>query len=83
MLTDISMPVMDGLQLTRRIRKFDRQGGRSFSRERDRLVQVIALTGLSGAAVQQDAAASGVDLFLTRPLEFKRLKEAFVAIGLL
>ncbi|KAH8895377.1 hypothetical protein GQ53DRAFT_839022 [Thozetella sp. PMI_491] len=74
-LTDISMPIMDGLESTRRIREFERAGKHQPS-------VVITLTGLDGADVQQDAFASGVDLFLTRPLTLQGLEEALVATGL-
>lgn len=74
-LTDISMPVMDGLEATRRIRALERAGGHPPA-------VVIALTGLHGAEIEQDAVASGVDLFLTRPLVLGRLKDALLAAGL-
>ncbi|KAK6068983.1 sensor histidine kinase response [Seiridium cupressi] len=69
MLTDISMPVMDGLESTRRIREYELAGGH-------KPIVVIALTGLSGAEVERNALASGVDLFLTRPLALKGLEKA-------
>lgn len=75
LLTDVSMPVMDGLESTRRIRAFELKQGHD-------PVVVIALTGLSGAEVRQDACASGVDLFLTRPLPLRGLEEALVTTGL-
>lgn len=74
-LTDISMPMMDGLESARRIRQYERA---------NRLSQtpIIALTGLAGVGVQEDAVASGVDMFLTRPVTLKRLMEALEAVGL-
>ncbi|KKY33270.1 putative sensor histidine kinase response [Diaporthe ampelina] len=74
-LTDISMPIMDGLESARRIRQHERT---------NRLEQtpIIALTGLAGAGIQQDAVASGVDMFLTRPVTLKRLVEALESVGL-
>ncbi|POS73325.1 hypothetical protein DHEL01_v208281 [Diaporthe helianthi] len=74
-LTDISMPIMDGLESARRIRQHERT---------NRLDQtpIIALTGLAGAGIQQDAVASGVDMFLTRPVTLKRLVEALESVGL-
>ncbi|KAH8203720.1 hypothetical protein TruAng_002133 [Truncatella angustata] len=75
LLTDISMPVMDGLESTRRVREFELSGGH-------KPMVVIALTGLSDPEVRQDALASGVDLFLTRPLALRGLKEALATTGL-
>lgn len=74
-LTDISMPIMDGLESTRRIRELEHSNGH-------KPVVVIALTGLDGAGVRQDALASGVDLFLSRPLTISGLQKALVAMGL-
>ncbi|KAG7284241.1 hypothetical protein NEMBOFW57_010605 [Staphylotrichum longicolle] len=125
-LTDISMPVMDGLELTRQIRELDRVSGRGRRPGRGRGTSVgtgtgtgtgtgmgtgtgtavekgamgtgttetgtgngngnglviIALTGLGGPLVEQDAIASGVDLFLTRPLMFTGLRDSMAAVGL-
>ncbi|KAK5661624.1 hypothetical protein OQA88_9724 [Cercophora sp. LCS_1] len=75
-LTDISMPVMDGLESTRRIREFERTNKLD-------PVKVITLTGLSGADIQQDAFVSGVDLFLTRPLALKGLVKALESTGVI
>lgn len=69
------MPVMDGLESTRRIRAFE-------SARRLPPAVVIALTGLGGADVRRDAFASGVDLLLTRPLVLKGLVGALEATGL-
>ena len=74
-LTDISMPIMDGLESARRIRQHERAN-------RLETTPIIALTGLAGAGIQQDAVASGVDMFLTRPVTLKRLVEALESVGL-
>lgn len=74
-LTDISMPTMDGLESARRIRQHERA-------HRLRQTPIIALTGLAGEGVQEDAVASGVDLFLTRPVTLKTLTEALESFGL-
>ncbi|TQN66717.1 Peroxide stress-activated histidine kinase mak1 [Colletotrichum shisoi] len=65
-LMDISMPVMDGFEATRRIRAIE---------AKDRLprCQIFALTGLASADAQQEAFASGIDLFLTKPVRLKEL----------
>ncbi|KAL2291558.1 hypothetical protein FJTKL_12930 [Diaporthe vaccinii] len=67
-LMDISMPLMDGLESTRKIRQ----------RERDDKIKpatVIALTGLASATIQREAIASGMDVFLTKPVNLKSLQQ--------
>lgn len=61
------MPVMDGFEATRAIR--------SLEKERDCCSPafIIALTGLSSSADQSEALASGIDLFLTKPVSFKEV----------
>jgi CheY-like chemotaxis protein len=65
---DISMPVMDGLEATRRIREFERE---------NKLPQtnIIALTGLASADAQRDAESAGVDVFMPKPVRFAELKK--------
>ncbi|KAK3627616.1 hypothetical protein LTR56_012704 [Elasticomyces elasticus] len=65
-LMDISMPVMNGFEATRRIRKFEQQQG-------IHPTHIIALTGLGSAEAQQEAFSSGVDLYLTKPVRLKEL----------
>ncbi|OHE92477.1 hsp90-like protein [Colletotrichum orchidophilum] len=67
-LMDISMPVMDGFEATRRIRAIETKD--SLSR-----CLIIALTGLASANAQQEAFASGIDLFLTKPVRLKELSK--------
>jgi signal transduction histidine kinase/CheY-like chemotaxis protein len=63
---DISMPVMDGLESTRRIRDFEQSTSKS-------RVRIITLTGLAQADVQSEATRSGMDLFLTKPVRMDGL----------
>ncbi|KAF2665991.1 hypothetical protein BT63DRAFT_46279 [Microthyrium microscopicum] len=63
---DISMPVMDGLESTRAIRSFERDSKMKPS-------NIIVLTGLSLATVEQEALASGASLFITKPVRLKEL----------
>ncbi|KAK2037671.1 hsp90-like protein [Colletotrichum somersetense] len=65
-LIDITMPVMDGLEATRRIRKFERAQNLT-------PVTVIAITSLGSQSARQEGFASGMDLFLTRPVTMKEL----------
>ncbi|KAH9876097.1 hypothetical protein J1614_003976 [Plenodomus biglobosus] len=67
-LMDMSMPVMDGMSATRAIREFERQ--RNIPR-----CSIIALTGLVSASAKLEAWSSGIDHFMTKPINFKALAE--------
>lgn len=67
-LMDISMPIMDGMEATRHIREFEKENGLIKS-------NIIALTGLASAQAQQEAEASGIDVFLPKPVKFAELKK--------
>lgn len=75
-LMDISMPVMDGLEATRRIRAHERA-------HRLKGVAILALTGLASRSVQHEATDSGVDMFLTKPVRLKALGAALEAMNIL
>lgn len=62
---DMSMPVMDGFEAARTIRAMEKE------RDWYRRATIVALTGLSSPRDESDALASGVDLFLTKPVSFK------------
>ncbi|KAI3211343.1 hypothetical protein CBS147311_979 [Penicillium roqueforti] len=64
---DISMPVMDGLESTRRIREYEK------TLETKPRVTIAALTGVAQADTQRDATGSGMDLFLTKPIRMNSL----------
>ncbi|KAJ5970600.1 CheY-like superfamily [Penicillium vulpinum] len=64
---DMSMPVMNGFEATRAIRSLEKDtDGRTPA-------IIIALTGLSSSRDESDAMASGVDLFLTKPVSFREV----------
>jgi CheY-like chemotaxis protein len=71
-LMDISMPVMDGMTATRYIREFEKEKELKSS-------HIIALTGLTSASAKFEAWTSGVDDFLTKPVDFKRLEKLMEA----
>ncbi|OBT74551.1 hypothetical protein VF21_07570 [Pseudogymnoascus sp. 05NY08] len=85
---DISMPVLNGFDATRQIRaiegsrqkKIERKSDRGEDGSNDKGLEklktpafVIALTGLASSQDQSEAFASGVDLFLTKPVAFKEV----------
>ncbi|EXK26148.1 hypothetical protein FOMG_17249 [Fusarium oxysporum f. sp. melonis 26406] len=65
-LMDINMPIMDGLEATRLIRKFERE-------YHLKPVTIIAITGLATDGARDEAFASGLDVFLTRPVSLGQL----------
>jgi signal transduction histidine kinase/ActR/RegA family two-component response regulator len=67
-LMDINMPVMDGYASTREIRAFEASQGVS------KPSQIIALTGLGNSDSEREAARSGMDLFLTKPVKLDKLR---------
>ncbi|KAG8525974.1 uncharacterized protein KY384_000736 [Bacidia gigantensis] len=71
---DISMPIMNGFEATRAIRDIECQrDGKSRAGDERSSAFVIALTGLASGEDQAEAFASGIDLFLTKPVSFKRI----------
>lgn len=67
-LMDISMPIMDGLTSTRKIRAFEAEKGIAPPST------IIALTGLASAEAQEDAINAGINEFLVKPVKFGELK---------
>lgn len=63
------MPVMDGIEATRRIREHEQTLQRSQER-----AMIVALTGVAQADVERDAIGSGMDTFLTKPVRLDVLE---------
>lgn len=70
-LMDLSMPVMDGMTASAKIRKFERE-------QRWSPTTIVALTGLVSASAKLEALESGMDYYLTKPVNFGRLVEVLV-----
>ncbi|KAB5528795.1 hypothetical protein GE09DRAFT_396265 [Coniochaeta sp. 2T2.1] len=62
---DISMPVMDGFEATREIRRLESPANRC---------KIVALTGLSSEESRDEALASGSDVFLTKPIKLDAVR---------
>jgi CheY-like chemotaxis protein len=71
-LMDVSMPVMDGMTSTRHIREHEAQLNLEAA-------HIIALTGLTSASAKLEAWTSGVDDFLTKPVDFAMLRKLMKA----
>ncbi|KUI70804.1 Hybrid signal transduction histidine kinase L [Cytospora mali] len=69
------MPVVDGFQATRKIRQIETERALM-------LCAVMALTGLATEASQQEAFASGIDLFSTKPVKLEEIRQILAARGL-
>jgi CheY-like chemotaxis protein len=65
-ISDMSMPVMDGMSATRAIRQYEQ----AYNIPR---CCIIALTGLASASARLEAWNSGIDYFMTKPINFKEL----------
>ncbi len=65
-LMDIQMPVMDGLEATRRIRRREGPAAR---------IPVIALTAFALKGDETRFSDAGLDDYVTKPVDFERLSE--------
>ncbi|KAE8383816.1 hypothetical protein BDV26DRAFT_1819 [Aspergillus bertholletiae] len=66
-LMDISMPIMDGIVSSGKIREYEEQN--SLPRR-----TIMAVTGVASSSVQQQAFAAGIDDYLVKPLSLHDLK---------
>jgi CheY-like chemotaxis protein/MinD-like ATPase involved in chromosome partitioning or flagellar assembly len=64
-VVDVMMPIMDGYELTRRLR----------AEERTRQMPILILTARTQVADQMSAAEAGADAYLGKPLSYKDLTD--------
>jgi signal transduction histidine kinase len=70
-LMDLQMPVMDGLEATRRLRELQSQG-------RLPRFPIVALTAHAGEADRRQGSAVGMDDYLTKPILIDALRAVFL-----
>lgn len=73
-LMDIQMPVMDGIESTKRIRQMEREDGMSH-------VVIIGVSANSDDVTRSDAMAAGMDGFLTKPITVDSLKRCLETLN--
>ncbi|KAF7591677.1 hypothetical protein BBP40_001255 [Aspergillus hancockii] len=66
-LMDISMPIMDGIVSSSKIREYEEQNALPRA-------AIMAVTGVASSAMQQQAFAAGIDDYLVKPLSLHDLK---------
>ena len=67
-VADMSMPIMDGMSATRAIRQYERTNNLP-------RCSIVALTGLASPSAKLEAWNSGIDHFMTKPINFKALEQ--------
>jgi signal transduction histidine kinase len=63
---DVQMPEMDGLETTREIRKIEQTNGKH--------IPIVALTAGAFQDEREKCISAGMDYFLTKPIESKKIK---------
>ncbi|MBO6563089.1 MAG: response regulator, partial [Nisaea sp.] len=71
LLSDVNMPEMDGYALTGEIRR--REAGGEGERGQDRALPIIALTADALPGTEEACLEAGMDGFLTKPIDSRKL----------
>jgi CheY-like chemotaxis protein len=75
-LMDIMMPVMDGLEATSQIRKFEKEAGKTHT-------PVIAITANTLDNDRDKCIETGMDEYMAKPFDMNRLNEIFKELSIL
>lgn len=76
-LMDIMMPVMDGLEATFQIRKYEKE------MDNNRHTPVIAITANTLDNDRDKCIATGMDEYMAKPFDMNRLNEIFKELNIL
>ena len=69
---DLQMPVMDGMEATRQIRRLIQKSGGSH-------LPIVALTADAEESTREEALAAGLDMVLVKPSDTETLRQAIAA----
>ena len=69
-LMDLSLPIVDGLAATRRIRRLPHLAN----------VPIIAVSAHDSADFHSDALAAGCDAYITKPVDYSELEDLIVEL---
>ncbi len=67
-LMDVQMPVMDGLEATRRIREIEKKTGKH--------LPILAMTAKALQGDRDQCLSAGMDGYIAKPVESKQLLQA-------
>jgi CheY-like chemotaxis protein len=71
-LMDLSMPIMDGYEAARAIRRLET------ANKEPKRAMIVAVTGNTGGSDEMEALAAGMDVYLTKPVSFKKIGRLLV-----
>jgi len=73
-LTDMQMPVMDGIEATIRFRIFEGEQMKTEQGCRNKRLMIVGMSANSDDQTKQEALSAGVDAFVTKPFTYKALR---------
>lgn len=77
------MPVMNGFEAAQKIRRFEREYWKAHksSKRLGQRTTIAALTALDNVDAQKEAFASGIDVFLAKPVNRRNLRSFLESVA--